>query len=177
MKNGRSLETLKGEIIMEKQGHGKKVYGMIGLVILTLFIFSNISMAVTVTSDLTITPTPCRRGSVLHFSVTVYNNPCMGMTPGATYNGNVSLDNSTAPELTEWHSENWAFQYPTAGHTVKRNFTATYKVPQDLKGNTICFYMVAGTNIISYKHCIQVKPTIKLQGIKQPVQVKQKPAN
>jgi hypothetical protein len=117
-------------------------------------------MADIVTANLTITPTPCKVGDVLHFKVTVFNNPNVTTQPGTAYFAAVVLDNTNTPQLNPWHSEFQTFKYPYPNKTTVINFTSTYKVPPEAK-NTICFYVVEGkemSNRISYKYCIQVKP-------------------
>ncbi len=116
------------------------------------------------TATLTITPSPCKRGDVLHFTGSVFYTPTAHIAPGTTCYGGVSLDNSSHPELSEWHSAKQVFKYPAPGQKTAINFTSTYTVPQDFKGSDICFYMTEGQSVprrISYKFCIIVKPTLK----------------
>lgn len=134
---------------------------VVTLVVLTL---GGVALADVVTANLQITPTPCKRGDVLHFTVTVFNNPVVPTAPGTAYYCAVVLDNTNHPELDPWHSELQVFKYPYQGKTAIVNFTNTYTVPAHLNGTTICFYVTEGqamTNKISYKHCIQVKALIK----------------
>jgi hypothetical protein len=134
------------------------------LAFVTLLILSGMVMADVVTSNLTITPTPCKRGDILHFSATIFNNPTIPTQPGTAYYGSVVLDNTNAPELNPWSTELKTFDYPAQGKTVTVNFTSTYTVPQNLKGETICFYVAEGkekANKISYKTCIKVVTPIK----------------
>ncbi len=149
---------------MVKRPSWIKSYVTIGLVFLMLFALSGLIIADVVTSNLNITPTPCKRGDVLKFSVTIYNNPIIGTAPGTAYYCSVALDNTNAPELNPWNSELQTFKYPASGKTVTVNFASTYTVPQDLKGETICFYVAEGkekANKISYKTCIKVVTSIK----------------
>jgi len=149
---------------MVKRPSWIKSYVTIGLVSFMIFTLSGIGIADVVTSNLTITPTPCKRGDVLRFSATIYNNPIIGTAPGTAYYGSVVLDNSNAPELNPWSTELQVFKYPAPGKTVAVNFTSTYTVPENLKGETICFYITEGkekTNKISYKTCIKVVTPIK----------------
>lgn len=149
---------------MKKRTTWMKSYTIAGLFFLMAFTLSGIVIADVVTSNLNITPTPCKRGDVLHFSATIYNNPTIGTAPGTAYYGSVFLDNSSAPELNPWSTELQTFKYPAPGKTVTVNFTSTYTVPQDLKGETICFYVTEGkekVNKISYKTCIKVVTPIK----------------
>jgi len=135
-----------------------------GLVFLMLFTWNWFGFADGVTSNLTITPTPCKRGDVLRFSVTIYNNPIIGTAPGTAYYGSVVLDNSNTPELNSWNTELKTFDYPASGKTFTINFTSTYTVPDNLKGEMICFYVAEGkekVNKISYKTCIKVVTPIK----------------
>jgi hypothetical protein len=137
---------------------------IIGLVFLIIFAWSAIGIADVVTSNLNVNPTPCKRGDVLHFSVTIYNNPIIGTAPGAATYGSVVLGNSNAPELNPWSTELKTFDYPASGKTVTINFTSTYTVPESLKGEMICFYVAEGkekVNKISYKTCIKVVTPIK----------------
>lgn len=120
-------------------------------------------LAEVVTANVSITPSPCKRGDVLHFTGSVFYNPAAKILPGTTCYGGVSLDNSSFPELTEWNSVKQVFKYPAQGQTTTINFTGAYTVPQDLKGSTICFYLTEGQSIpkrISYKTCIMVKSTL-----------------
>jgi len=143
----------------------KKSYRIAGLLLfVTLFILSGMSFAEVVTSNLTITPTPCKRGDVLHFSATISNNPAISTQPGTAYSCSVVLDNTNAPELNPWSTELQTVKYPGQGKTVTVNFTSTYTVPENLKGETICFYVAEGkekANRISYKTCIKVVTPIK----------------
>ncbi|OGP87192.1 MAG: hypothetical protein A2156_08050 [Deltaproteobacteria bacterium RBG_16_48_10] len=137
---------------------------IVGLVFMIAFILSEVSFADVVTSNLTIIPTPCKRGDTLHFSATIFNNPTIPTQPGTAYYGSVVLDNTNAPELNPWSTELKTFDYPAQGKTVTVNFTSTYTVPANLKGETICFYVAEGkekANKISYKTCIKVVPPIK----------------
>lgn len=147
---------------MIKRLNLKKLFLVTGLGVSMLFLCTSLCLADFVTANLTITPTPCKRGDVLHFKVTVFNNPSANTAPGTAYFGTVVLDNTNQPQLQPWHSERLTFDYPYPNKTTIMNFTATYTVPQNA-GNTICFYVVEGAemnNRISYKHCIQVKPKI-----------------
>jgi len=149
---------------MVKRPSWIKSYVTIGLVFLMLFALSGLIIADVVTSNLNITPMPCKRGDVLKFSVTIYNNPIIGTAPGTAYYCSIALDNTNAPELNPWNSELQTFKYPASGKTVTVNFASTYTVPQDLKGETICFYVAEGkekANKISYKTCIKVVTSIK----------------
>lgn len=137
---------------------------IIGLVFLIIFAWSAIGIADVVTSNLNVNPTPCKRGDVLHFSVTIYNNPIIGTAPGTATYGSVVLDNSNAPELNPWSTELKTFDYPASGKTFTINFTSTYTVPENLKGEMICFYVAEGkvkVNKISYKTCIKVVKPIQ----------------
>jgi hypothetical protein len=137
-----------------------------GLVVVTLLILSGMAIADVVTSNLKIVPSPCKRGDVLHFSATIYNNPTIPTQPGTAYYCSVVLDNTNAPELNPWSTELKTFDYPAQGKTVTVNFTSTYAVPQNLKGETICFYVAEGkekANKISYKTCIQVIKPLQIQ--------------
>ena len=125
------------------------------------------------TATLTINPTPCKRGDVLHFTGSVFYTPTANIVPGTTCYGGVSLDNSNHPELSEWNSAKQVFKYPAQGQTTAINFTSTYTVPQDLKGSTICFYITEGQSVprrISNKFCIIVNPTLRLP-LKQKIKV------
>jgi len=146
---------------MKKRVSWMKSFVTIGLVFIIAFIMSGVSIAEVVTSNLTITPTPCKRGDVLHFSVTIYNNPTVSTAPGTAYYCSVVLDN---PDLNPWSTELQTIKYPAPGKTVTVNFTSTYTVPENLKGETICFYIAEGkekANKISYKTCIKVVTPIK----------------
>jgi hypothetical protein len=156
---------------MEQRNSWKRHYVVAGLFFLLLILWTGVGIGDIVTSDLTITPAPCHRGSVLHFSVTIYNNPNVPTAPGTAYYGSVVLDNTKAPELNPWSTELKVFHYPARGKSTTINFTSTYTVPQNLKGGTICFYAAEGQqkgNKISYKTCIKVLPTLsKVPGAKQ----------
>ena len=146
---------------MKKRTSWMKPYVIIGLVFLMLFTSSGLIIADVVTSNLNITPTPCKRGDILHFSATIFNNPTVPTPPGTAYYGSIVLDNT--PELNPWSSELQVFKYPAQGKTVTVNFTSTYTVPQNV-GATICFYVAEGkekANKISYKTCIKVTTPIK----------------
>jgi hypothetical protein len=149
----------------------RKFYVIGGLVSSMLFIGSGVGISDIVTSDLTINPAPCNRGSILQFSATIYNNPNVPIPPGTAYYGSVALDNTNAPELNRWSTELKVFNYPAPGNKVTVNFASTYTVPQNLKGETICFYVAEGqqkANKISYKTCIKVLPTLsKVPAAKQ----------
>lgn len=156
--------------VMKKRTNWTKSFVTIGLVFLMIFVLSGIGIPDVVTSNLNITPTPCKRGDVLRFSATIYNNPIIGTAPGTAYYGSVVLDNTNAPELNPWSTELQVFKYPTTGKTVTVNFKSTYTVPQNLKGETICFYVAEGkekANKISYKTCIKVVTPIKPPIMKQ----------
>lgn len=138
----------------------------IGLIFLVSFGLNKVSMADGVTSTLTIIPTPCKRGDVLKFSATVYNNPLLSTQPGTAYFCSVVLDNTNSPELNSWSTEFQTFKYPGPGKTVTVNFTSTYTVPDHLKGEMVCFYVVGGKekpNKISSKTCIKVVAPIMRQ--------------
>ncbi len=125
------------------------------------------------TATLTINPSPCKRGDVLHFTGSVFYTPTANIAPGTTCYGGVSLDNSNHPELSEWNSAKQVFKYPGPGQKTAINFTSTYTVPQDFKGSDICFYMTEGQSVprrISYKFCIIVKPTLRIP-LKQKINV------
>jgi hypothetical protein len=159
-----------GVSVMVKRMSWMKRGLIVGLISLMIFTLSGIGIADVVTSNLTITPTPCKRGDVLHFSVTIYNNPIIGTAPGTAYYGSVVLDVTHAPELNSWSTEIQTFKYPTPGKTATVNFTSTYTVPENLKGETICFYVTEGkekVNKISYKTCIKVVTPIKPPIMKQ----------
>lgn len=146
---------------MKKRTHWMKPYVIAYLVFLMAFTLSGIGIADVVTSNLTITPTPCKRGDVLHFSATISNNPAISTQPGTAYSCSVVLDNT---ELNPWSTEVQTVKYPAPGKTVTVNFTSTYTVPENLKGETICFYVAEGkekANKISYKTCIKVVTPIK----------------
>jgi hypothetical protein len=142
------------------RGHGIVALLVGALVFLTV---GGVSLADVVTANLKMTPTPCKRGDVLHFTATIFNNPIIPTLPGTAYYGAVVLDNTNHPELDPWHSELEVFKYPYEGKTATINFTNTYTVPFNLQGTDICFYVTEGsqmTNKISYKHCIMVKALI-----------------
>lgn len=149
-----------------KRTSWKKSYVITGLVVfvISLFTLSGVGFADAVIANLTITPTPCKRGDVLHFSATISNNPAISTQPGTAYSCSVVLDNTNAPELNPWSTELQTVKYPAPGKTVTVNFTSTYTVPENLKGETICFYVAEGkekANKISYKTCIKVVTPIK----------------
>ncbi len=156
---------------MKERMSWMRFYVIAGLVFSMLLIGSGVGISDIVTSDLTINPTPCKRGSVLHFSATIYNNPNVPIAPGTAYYGSVVLDNTNAPELNPWSTELKVFNYPAPGNKATVNFTSTYTVPQNLKGETLCFYVAEGqqkANKISYKTCIKVIPTLsKVPAAKQ----------
>lgn len=148
---------------MKNRTSWKKPYVITGLVgfVLLLFTLSGVGFADAVIANLTITPTPCKRGDVLHFSATISNNPAISTQPGTAYSCSVVLDNT---ELNPWSTELQTVKYPAPGKTVTVNFTSTYTVPENLKGETICFYVAEGkekVNKISYKTCIKVVTPIK----------------
>lgn len=145
------------------RGHGIVTLLVGALVFLTV---AGVSLAGVVTANLTMTPTPCKRGDVLHFTATIFHNPIIPTQPGTAYYGAAVLDNTNHPELDPWHSELKVFKYPAEGETDVINFTDTYTVPAHLKGNYICFYVTEGsemTNKISHRHCIFVKEQIRRQ--------------
>ena len=114
-----------------------------------------------VTSNLTITPTPCKRGDVLHFSATISNNPAISTQPGTAYSCSVVLDST---ELNPWSTELQTVKYPAPGKTVTVNFTSTYTVPENLKERRSVFMLrrvKRKANKISYKTCIKVVTPIK----------------
>jgi hypothetical protein len=138
----------------------------LGFVWVILAAWSATCMADVVTANLTIDPTPCKRGDVLRFGASVFNNPIVGTAPGTAYYGAVILDNTNHPELNPWSSELQVFKYPAPGNKTPINFTGTYTVPQNLKGTTICFYLTEGqakTNRISYKTCIMVQQALLIR--------------
>jgi len=154
---------------MKKRESWMRRYLMVGLVFLMVLTLSGVSIADVVTSNLTITPTPCKRGDILHCSATIFNNPTVPTPPGTAYYGSIVLD--TAPELNPWSSELQVFKYPEQGKTVTVNFTSTYTVPQNV-GATICFYVAEGkekANKISYKTCIKVTTPLRPPAIKQKI--------
>lgn len=155
---------IKGISAMVKRMSCKRFYFSIGLFFLIIIGLSAKGSGDVVTSNLNISPTPCKRGDALRFSVVIYNNPIIETAPGTAYYGSVVLETTNHPELNPWSTELRSFDYPAPGKTVTVNFTSTYAVPQDLKGETICFYVAEGkekTNKISYKTCIKVVAPIK----------------
>lgn len=149
---------------MEKRRSSVKRPLIVGLAMAILLSWSVMGSADFVTSKLAINPTPCKRGDALKFTVTIYHNPTASTMPGTAYSAAVVLDTTNHPELNNWHSEQKTFKYPAQGASVTLSFTNTYTVPQNLKGETICFYVTEGTamaNRISYKTCIPVKVSLK----------------
>lgn len=141
---------------------------------LVVLIVGGVALADIVTSNLTITPTPCKRGDVLHFTATIFNNPDVKTLPGTAYYCAIVLAKTNHPELSPWYSELEVFKYPYEGKTAIVNFTHTYTVPANFKGTTICFYVTEGeamTNKISYKTCIFVKEPLKPQIMKEKTKV------
>jgi len=145
-----------------------RCHGIVTLLVgaLVFLTVGGVSLAGVVTANLKITPTPCKRGDVLHFTATIFHNPIIPTQPGTAYYGAVVLDVTNHPELDPWYSELKVFKYPAEGETAIINFTNTYTVPAHFKGNYICFYVTEGsamTNKISHRHCIFVKEPIKRQ--------------
>lgn len=148
----------------------KKVCMVIGFGLSVLFLYATAGVADIVTSNLTISPTPCKPGDVLTFKAAVFNHPDVGTAPGTAYYGAVVLDTTNSPELLPWHSELQVFKYPYPDKESIIHFTTTYLVPENAK-NTLCFYVTEGqqmSNRISYKHCIQVRHLVP-QLKKEPV--------
>jgi hypothetical protein len=185
-KNGDTFYFLKvGQVIREKRySHSKTSYikeGDImeeranwirfclvtGLVVVTLLTLSGLAIADVVTSNLTIAPSPCKRGDVLHFSATVYNSPNVsGWPPGTAFYIAVMMDGGG------WVTENQTVKYPEKGKPVTINFTKTYNIPTDAAGGSLCFWAIQGgtnpPNKLGEKECVIVKIPIQ-ERTKMPV--------